>query len=385
MGSTEQRYPADGEGPPRTVRVDASGIAAHAVNNDDFAASSLGPATSLPPSGMCGRSCSAACCPTISRRHAGWPRRRGGGRCRRPPGTNRRAAPPTSMAGGTTVVHVSWSDARAYCRGYGRHNATGNVWEWCRPLRPHPPLGAAPTSVTSPTAGATAVRRVAQTPPTAALAISAFAWRPTWTPPADSSNRPAPQRGLCHQPDHRQRDLGSESTCVGREAAAGAGSPFHQQQTRLKPRGAAPIGSVRQGADVPETRSSGRAVIVSGAGSSGFRRNAQNTQARARFVAAHPRPRPPCTAGRGGGGQPRRERKTGRCVNPTAPNTAALAVLCRATCARGRRTITRVRISQLVARPINTPRGVTSASAPPSARRARGTPAPLSPTRTAAQ
>ena len=49
MGSTEQRYPADGEGPPRTVRVDASGIAAHAVNNDDFAASSLGPATSLPP------------------------------------------------------------------------------------------------------------------------------------------------------------------------------------------------------------------------------------------------------------------------------------------------------------------------------------------------
>ena len=49
MGSTEQRYPADGDGPPRTVRVDASGIAAHAVNNDDFAASSLGPATSLPP------------------------------------------------------------------------------------------------------------------------------------------------------------------------------------------------------------------------------------------------------------------------------------------------------------------------------------------------
>ena len=38
MGSTEQRYPADGEGPPRTVCVDAFGIAAHALNNDDFAA-----------------------------------------------------------------------------------------------------------------------------------------------------------------------------------------------------------------------------------------------------------------------------------------------------------------------------------------------------------
>jgi formylglycine-generating enzyme required for sulfatase activity len=38
MGSTEQRYPADAEGPPRTVRVAPFRIAAHAVSNDDFAA-----------------------------------------------------------------------------------------------------------------------------------------------------------------------------------------------------------------------------------------------------------------------------------------------------------------------------------------------------------
>jgi formylglycine-generating enzyme required for sulfatase activity len=33
MGSTEQRYPADGEGPQRTVPVAAFRIAAHAVSN----------------------------------------------------------------------------------------------------------------------------------------------------------------------------------------------------------------------------------------------------------------------------------------------------------------------------------------------------------------
>lgn len=38
MGSTEQRYPADGEGPPRIVHVAAFRIAVHAVRNDDFAA-----------------------------------------------------------------------------------------------------------------------------------------------------------------------------------------------------------------------------------------------------------------------------------------------------------------------------------------------------------
>ena len=37
MGSGEQRYPADSEGPPRTVTVGAFRIAAHAVSNDDFA------------------------------------------------------------------------------------------------------------------------------------------------------------------------------------------------------------------------------------------------------------------------------------------------------------------------------------------------------------
>ena len=38
MGSEEERYPADGEGPPRPVHVGGFAIAAHAVTNDDFAA-----------------------------------------------------------------------------------------------------------------------------------------------------------------------------------------------------------------------------------------------------------------------------------------------------------------------------------------------------------
>src|SRR3954454_22581404 len=37
MGSSEPGYPADGEGPPRTVDVAAFRIAAHAVSKDDFA------------------------------------------------------------------------------------------------------------------------------------------------------------------------------------------------------------------------------------------------------------------------------------------------------------------------------------------------------------
>ena len=35
MGSSEQRYPADDEGPPRTVRIDAFRIAAYAVSTNE--------------------------------------------------------------------------------------------------------------------------------------------------------------------------------------------------------------------------------------------------------------------------------------------------------------------------------------------------------------
>ncbi|WP_181781891.1 SUMF1/EgtB/PvdO family nonheme iron enzyme, partial [Pseudonocardia pini] len=37
MGSHEQRYPTDGDGPPRVVEVAPFRIAAHAVSNADFA------------------------------------------------------------------------------------------------------------------------------------------------------------------------------------------------------------------------------------------------------------------------------------------------------------------------------------------------------------
>ena len=209
MGSTEQRYPADGEVPPRTVRVAAFRIAARAVSNDDFAAfvAATGYLTTAEREGwsfVFGGLLPDDFPPTHAVAAARWWRQVPRASWRRPEG----GTSDIDGRGDHPVVHVSWLDARAYCRwaggrlpseaeweyaarggldrarfpwgdeltpdgehrmnvfqgrfpehdtgedgyvgtapvdafpanGYGLHNATGNVWEWCAdrfgPTRP---------------------------------------------------------------------------------------------------------------------------------------------------------------------------------------------------------------------------------------------------------
>jgi formylglycine-generating enzyme required for sulfatase activity len=200
MGSTEQRYSADGETPPRTARVAAFRIAAHAVRNDEFAefVAATGYLTTAEREGwsfVFGGLLPDHFPPTRAVAAAPWWRQVPGACWNRPEG----GTSDVDGRGDHPVVHVSWLDARAYCRwaggrlpgeaeweyaarggldgarfpwgdeltpggehrmnvfqgrfperdtgddgfvgtapvdafpanGYGLHNATGNVWEWC--------------------------------------------------------------------------------------------------------------------------------------------------------------------------------------------------------------------------------------------------------------
>jgi formylglycine-generating enzyme len=206
MGSDEERYPDDGESPSRSVHVDGFHLAAHTVSNADFArfvdvtgytTTAEREAWSFVFAGLLPDGFPA----TRAVAQAPWWRQVFGASWLHPEG-------PGSDIGGRLdhpVVHVSWLDARAYCRwaggrlpseveweyaargglagrrypwgdeltpggghrmnvfqgrfpthdtgedgyagtapvdafppnGFGVHNATGNVWEWCADrLRP---------------------------------------------------------------------------------------------------------------------------------------------------------------------------------------------------------------------------------------------------------
>ena len=114
-------YPADGEGPVHAVRL--SRVSDRPARGDERRVRGLRRRhrlTSPTPSASAGRSSSAGCCPTTSRRrrgvaHAPWWRQVEGADWRHPEG------PQSGLDGRDDhpVVHVSWNDALAYCAWAG--------------------------------------------------------------------------------------------------------------------------------------------------------------------------------------------------------------------------------------------------------------------------